>query len=396
MGEEQVRNGEMKEAPVMIPQVGGLQQPVPVKEVIVTSEMVKEWRQQYLNEGHTLPSTQTYYSFLKKFVGYEVKVSQTTVNMFRNKNMSGGASGALKTFFRYLVEKKEYPDWLLDIRLGKSKKVKKQPTTLTVSEVLKIIEVMPGKRDKNLTILLFYLGLRLSEGMKLLWSDFAWDEWLKNKSEDGSVTLRHTKGDKFRVIPVPSYVMLKLYNDHENKSSSGIPIGEHVCDYDFLDYVHYEIRDNGILIKETKEGKENRLREERYRYIIHAESYYRDLIYKISKEVIGKRVNPHLLRHVQAQDLMNKGLGIEYLKSFLGHSSITSTEVYAQASPELLKREMKKIRDNSSVVQAGLERHPHEVEVGSSNLPTAIEDGKKLKGEVVNEETKDLNTTNNM
>lgn len=317
--------------------------------LIVTSELVKEWKQNHLNEGHSLPSNETYYSFIKKYVGNQIEISQKSVNLFRDNNHSHVASSALKSLFNFLVEKKEYPDWILNIRFGKSKTIKKQPIGITTSEALQIINAMKRVTDRNLTILLFYLGLRLSEGLKLLWSDFNWDTWLKNKDDWGVVNLRHTKGDKWRKIPVPSEIMEKLYLDHLNNSpdkfsSTGIPIGDFVCDYNFNEYVNVDLlNSNGQIIKEDKKAKENRLREEKYRYLVHAESYYRDLLYKVSFETIGKKINPHRFRHAKAQDLMDKGLGLEYLKSFLGHSSLASTEIYAKASSELLMRELKKL-----------------------------------------------------
>jgi integrase len=140
--------------------------------------------------------------------------------------------------------------------------------------------------------------------------------------------------------------MQKIYKDHcsiepKNVSSTGIPLGYHVCDFGYFDYVHIDLQG----IKETKEERENRIKEEKYKYVDYAERTYRGLLYKVSLEVLGKRINPHIFRHARAQYLMNKGLGIEFIKSFLGHSSLTSTEIYAQASPELLKREMKRIRE---------------------------------------------------
>ena len=316
------------------------------KETVVNKGLLNEWKIQHISEGHSLPSTLTYYSFIKKYVGSGKVISQKTINIFRKDNMSCVASSAIKCFFRFLVDKKEYPDWILNLRFGKSKTVKKQPEGITVSEVEKLLNNMEALKDRYLTLLLFELGLRLSEGLNLLWSDFNWDEWLKNKEEWGVAKLRNTKGGKFRVVPVPPGLMAGLYDNHKNRNSDGIPIGGHVCDYGFLDYVKYNNYDgNGKYIPESKIAKQKRVQEEKYKYIIYAECRYRGLLYTVSREVLGRRINPHRLRHAKAQSLMDEGLGIEYLKSFLGHASISSTEVYAQASPTLLMRELKKIKN---------------------------------------------------
>jgi integrase/recombinase XerD len=48
---------------------------------------------------------------------------------------------------------------------------------------------------------------------------------------------------------------------------------------------------------------------------------------------ILKRVHPHLLRHSVAQALLDGGMALEEVQRFLGHSKITTTQVYAQSTP---------------------------------------------------------------
>jgi site-specific recombinase XerD len=130
--------------------------------------------------------------------------------------------------------------------------------------------------------------------------------------------------------------MERLYEDHLARTTEGVPIGNLVFDIGIDKYLMGE------------EGKPKKLSKEeedkvKYNYIVYAENYYRELLYKISKEVIGRRINPHRLRHSKAQDLMNRGVPIETIKAFLGHASISSTEVYAQASSEKIESDLKKI-----------------------------------------------------
>ncbi len=48
---------------------------------------------------------------------------------------------------------------------------------------------------------------------------------------------------------------------------------------------------------------------------------------------ITKAVHPHLLRHTVAQHLLDGGMPLEEVQRFLGHSRITTTQIYAQSTP---------------------------------------------------------------
>lgn len=58
-------------------------------------------------------------------------------------------------------------------------------------------------------------------------------------------------------------------------------------------------------------------------------------------EVPG-RVHPHLIRHTRAMDLYRCGMPLSYIAQFLGHASMTTTEIYASASIEMLRDAMEK------------------------------------------------------
>lgn len=55
-------------------------------------------------------------------------------------------------------------------------------------------------------------------------------------------------------------------------------------------------------------------------------------------DLVPEKVHPHMLRHSKAMHLLESGVNIVYIRDFLGHSSITTTEVYARASTKA-KRE---------------------------------------------------------
>lgn len=55
-------------------------------------------------------------------------------------------------------------------------------------------------------------------------------------------------------------------------------------------------------------------------------------------DVVPERVNPHRLRHSKAMHMLEAGVNLVYIRDFLGHSSVTTTEIYARANPEMKRK----------------------------------------------------------
>lgn len=67
------------------------------------------------------------------------------------------------------------------------------------------------------------------------------------------------------------------------------------------------------------------------------------LIRQLGERVkIAKRVHTHVLRHTLATDLLSAGMDITIIQQILGHSSVGTTEIYAEISQENVKREYEK------------------------------------------------------
>lgn len=57
---------------------------------------------------------------------------------------------------------------------------------------------------------------------------------------------------------------------------------------------------------------------------------------------VPERVHPHLIRHTRAMHLYRCGMPLSYIAQFLGHASISTTEIYASANIEMLRDAMEK------------------------------------------------------
>jgi len=57
---------------------------------------------------------------------------------------------------------------------------------------------------------------------------------------------------------------------------------------------------------------------------------YSDRARKENPTIIPERVSPHSLRHSKAMMLQDTGINMVYIRDFLGHASVTTTEIYAR------------------------------------------------------------------
>ena len=48
--------------------------------------------------------------------------------------------------------------------------------------------------------------------------------------------------------------------------------------------------------------------------------------------------SPHCLRHTRAMHLLENGVNLIYIRDLLGHTSVTTTEIYSKANPEIKRK----------------------------------------------------------
>ena len=71
-------------------------------------------------------------------------------------------------------------------------------------------------------------------------------------------------------------------------------------------------------------------------------SKYVSMAHDAHPGLVPARVHPHMLRHSKAMHLLESGVNIVYIRDFLGHSSVTTTEVYARASMKAKREAIEK------------------------------------------------------
>lgn len=214
---------------------------------------------------------------------------------------------SIKSFYNYLIfddKINENPS----IEIYSPKLEKKFPIVLTIQEIDKIIgsidlSIENGERNRTIIECLYSCGLRVSELINLKISEINFsDEYIRIIG----------KGNKQRITPINNN-LIKYFNNYINHIRSKIKINRKNIDYLFLNR-------RGTKIS-------------------------RVLVFNIVKEAckkagIKKNISPHTFRHSFATHLVEGGADLRAVQEMLGHSNITTTEIYTHLDTKYLKEEM--------------------------------------------------------
>lgn len=209
---------------------------------------------------------------------------------------------SLRSFYNFLVSIGAVASCpVQDIHLAK--KEKKLPQILTGEEVELLLQqpkcVDPkGYRDRAMLELLYATGIRVSELISLDLDDVNLSgEFLRCKS-----------GSKVRIIPLYPAAIRAL-----------------------TDYIS-GIRPNLIAVP-TETALFVNLNGER----MTRQGFWKIIKYYQEKARIRKDITPHTLRHSFAAHLLENGADLRSIQEMLGHSDISSTQIYAQLVKQNLK-----------------------------------------------------------
>jgi integrase/recombinase XerD len=275
----------------------------------------------WLTTGASKNTLSAYRSDLKIFskwlnnnslIDVDKKQIQDYFSYRKDSNISASTQSRMLTclhsFYQFLSDKKNLkidPTEQLDY----PKLEKKLPVFLNVQEVERLLEApnsksLFGQRDRAMLELLYSCGLRVSELINLSYHNINLkDEFIRI----------HGKGNKERLLPM----------------------GEIAIDY----LTKYELNSRPALLKNGQSDSyflSNRgkaMSRQNFFYIIKDYA---------SKAGIEKPLSPHSLRHAFATHLVQKGADLRSVQLMLGHSDISSTQLYTHIQNAQLKAQHQK------------------------------------------------------
>lgn len=218
---------------------------------------------------------------------------------------------SIKLFHKYLSEEYKIKD--VSSKIINPRLRRKLPNILTIEEVDNLLDIKLNTpfdyRNKAMLELMYSSGLRVSELVDLK---------LNNIDLDNGYVRCLGKGKKERIIPIGEIAIeyLKIYiNEYRNSMKKG-----YYTENVFLNNHGKNITRQGFFL----------------------------IIKNIAKEKnIDKNITPHMLRHSFATHLLNNGANLRTIQEMLGHSSITTTQIYTNVSNDIIKEnyELYKRRD---------------------------------------------------
>ena len=275
----------------------------------------------WLTTGASKNTLSAYRSDLKIFskwlnnnslIDVDKKQIQDYFSYRKDSNISASTQSRMLTclhsFYQYLSDKQNLkidPTEQLDY----PKLEKKLPVFLNVQEVESLLEApnsksLFGQRDRAMLELLYSCGLRVSELINLSYHNINLkDEFIRI----------HGKGNKERLLPM----------------------GEIAIDY----LTKYELNSRPALLKNGQ--SDSYFLSNRGRAMSRQNFFYIIKDYA-SKAGIDRPLSPHSLRHAFATHLVQKGADLRSVQLMLGHSDISSTQLYTHIQNAQLKTQHQK------------------------------------------------------
>jgi len=179
--------------------------------------------------------------------------------------------------------------------INRPTKEKRIPTVLTKDEIERLFFALENKKSWLMLNLIYACGFRVSELVNLKISSLDFNDKIGHVVQG--------KGRKDRIFNIPEFLMQDLKEQAENQKNSS----------------------NEYLFS----GPKGKLSSRNIQKIVEKAA---------TKAGIEKQVHPHTLRHSFATHLLENGIDIRKIQELLGHSQLSTTEIYTHISTEELKK----------------------------------------------------------
>lgn len=184
---------------------------------------------------------------------------------------------------------------------------KRLPKALSISDIESLIasnsDDLSGVRDRALIETLYATGARVSEIVQLDTGDIS-------KSDNETVTVKvRGKGGKERLVPLGKFAQHAL-DQYLTRSRPSLAKNSH----------------QAALFLNEKRGTR-----------LSRQSAWQIVMSAAKRAGIEREISPHALRHSFATHLLDGGADIRVVQELLGHSSVTTTQIYTLVTIDKLR-----------------------------------------------------------
>ena len=289
---------------------------------IKLNELVEEWKLYNINlRNFSENSIKAYSLDLKNFLHFSFQesedilksdlsnISSHTIRLWilslRNKSIKASSLSrkisSLKNFFHWLENTHNIFNSAIS-RLESPKKDKNLPRPLTINDIKRLFSAFENKkedqwiisRNQAIFLLLYTCGLRISEALDLKANALPLNTSIFVKG----------KGKKERMVPI-----LNITNQAIEQYKDQCPFPNSSSKYVFL----------GVRGKRMS-----------------ARSFQKALERARNSIGLPSSSTPHSLRHSYATHLLNSGTDLRSIQKLLGHSALSSTQIYTQVEQKRL------------------------------------------------------------
>ena len=244
---------------------------------------------QLLVEQVTSEHLTSYVAWLRGLENTEFKIGESSIA----RNVI-----SIRSYFAYLAKEHKFDNPSINFKPPKIGK--RLPKALTIDQVMSMLNIVGSdlisSRDKALVELLYATGARVSELINLNTLDISTVE-----TEAGVTTTVKLKGKggKERVVPIGSFAVAAV-NDYLVRSRPTL----------------LKVSTQKALFLNQKGGRLSR------------QSAWNLVANAAERAGLLDQVTPHSMRHSFATHLLDGGADIRVVQELLGHSSVTTTQIY--------------------------------------------------------------------
>ena len=210
---------------------------------------------------------------------------------------------ALKTFYKYLS--REYAITDPTTEMSANRLPRRLPKALTIAEVSSLLNSterfgdLTALRDRAILEVLYGTGARVSEVVGINLADLG----KSTLTGDEITTLKlRGKGSKERIVPLGSFAKEAIEN--------------------------YLVRLRPTYLEKSKGKKSSALFLNSRGTRLSRQSAWQTVIDAADATGLTGKVSPHVFRHSYATHLLDGGADIRVVQELLGHSSVTTTQIY--------------------------------------------------------------------